>query len=76
MPGASNLVILMFLTWFFHLCIPKVAAHNFIKNRSADGLAAKGLLQYPEMKPHPHSYGSSVLIELEFGVLALRTEEH
>ena len=35
----------MFFPLFF--CILKVAAHNFMKSRSHDGLAAKGLLLSP-----------------------------
>ena len=46
MPGASNLAILMFqVRHAFSISgILKVAAHNFMKSRSRDGLAAKGLL--------------------------------
>ena len=44
MPGASNLAILIFSTWFSISGILKVAAHNFMKSRSRDGLAARGLL--------------------------------
>ena len=44
MPGASNLAVLMFSTCFSISGILKVAAHNFMKSRSRDGLAAKGLL--------------------------------
>ena len=44
MPGASNLAVLMFSTAFSISGILKVAAHNFMKSRLRDGLAAKGLL--------------------------------
>ena len=44
MPGSSNLAVFMFSTCFFISGILKVAAHNFMKSRSRDGLAAKGLL--------------------------------
>ena len=39
--GALNLAILIFPTCFFHSSF--VIAHNFIKSRSCDGLAAMGL---------------------------------
>ena len=42
MPGASNLAVLMFRHAFSISGILKVAAHNFMKSRSRDGLAAKG----------------------------------
>ena len=45
MPRGSNLFILMFYTCFFISGILKVAAHNFMRSRSHDGLAAKGQLQ-------------------------------
>ena len=38
MPGASNLAILIFQHAFSISGILKVAAHNFIKSRSHDGL--------------------------------------
>ena len=47
MPGASNVAVLMFSTCFFSISgILKVADHNFMKSRSRDGLAAKGLLAF------------------------------
>ena len=41
MPGVSNLAFLMFSKGFFYL----VKAHMFMKSRSCNGLAAKGLSQ-------------------------------
>ena len=43
MPGASNLAVFMFRHAFSISGILKVAAHNFMKSRARDGLAAKGL---------------------------------
>ena len=44
MVGASNLAILIFPRSFFFISgICKAIAHNFMKSRSRDGLAAKGL---------------------------------
>ena len=43
--GASNLAILIFSTCFFHFW-HLLIAHNFMKSRSRDGLAAKGLLYF------------------------------
>ena len=44
MPGASNLAILICYHVFSISGILKVAAHNFMKSRSCDGLAAKDLV--------------------------------
>ena len=42
-----NLAVLMFSTCFFSISgIVKAATHNFMKCRSRDGLAAKGLLGF------------------------------
>ena len=45
MPGASNWAILLFSTCFFHFWLLKVAAHNFMKSRSHDDIAARGPYQ-------------------------------
>ena len=49
MIGTSNLAILIFSTCFFHFRHLLPIAHNFMKSRSRDGLAAKNLLVY---SPH------------------------
>ena len=43
MMGASNLAILIFSTCFFHFWHCEAIVHNFMKSRSRDDLAAKGL---------------------------------
>ena len=43
-PGASNMAIVIFLTCFFHFWHVKVV-HNFMKSRSRDGSAARGLFK-------------------------------
>ena len=43
MPVASDLAILIFQHAFSISGILKVTAHNFMKSRSRDGLAARGL---------------------------------
>ena len=49
MMGASNLTVLIFSTCFFPFLAFVVIAHNFMKSRSRDGLAAKGLLPLASM---------------------------
>ena len=64
MPRASNLAILIFLTTISISGIIKVVAHNFMKSRSRDGLAAKGLF----LRKVPDAQARSVWVN---GVLSL-----
>ena len=71
MPVASNLAVVIFSTCSIS-GILKVAAHNFMKSRSRDGLAARGLFSAAhEVAQKQHSNEVTHLLSLTTGARSL-----